>query len=177
MLSEPNDIVLLDGNMFITDTNNNLIRLFDPASDRLSTFRFTNEEVLWPKPERAFKGAQVAMPPVTITPGEGSVHLRILPPEGHQWNVDAPNHLAILVDDGPLEVLGLPVDDWSWDFEIPIKVGSDGTGSLRFQVVAYFCEEDDQEFCRFAALELIVPVTVDGSGPPTIDVKHKLDFE
>jgi hypothetical protein len=177
MLSEPNDVALLDGNLYIADTNNHLVRLFDPARDELFTFRFTNEEVLWPRPERTFKGARHVLPPIEVALDAASGHITLEPPEGHVWNPGAPHHLAVLADDGWLEVGDVPEVDASWDVEFPLRVTGEGTTNLRFQVVAYFCEEGSPEFCRFAAVELVLPVTVTEEGVDTVEAAHRTVLE
>jgi hypothetical protein len=177
MLSEPGDVALLDGNLFIADTNNHLVRLFDPAQDRLFTFQFTNEHVLWPKPKRAFRGPRHVLPPVEIAPDAATGHIRLEPPEGHVWNPDAPHHLAVLADDEWLEVGAVPEPDASWEVGFPLSVSGEGTTNLRFQVVAYFCEEDVPEYCRFVAAELVLPVTVTEDGGAAAEATHRTDLE
>ena len=174
-LSEPNDIALLDGNIYITDTNNHLIRLFDPGSDRLFTFKFTNAEVLWPKP-RGLRMTQVDLEPVDVSPGDATVHLRLEPPAGHVWNADAPHHLAVAADD-LLTIGDLGQVDHTWDIEFPMTSSGEGTTNLRFQAIAYFCEQDVPELCRFVALELILPVTVTEEGDVFADLLHRTDIE
>ena len=175
-LSEPNDIALLDGNMYITDTNNHLIRLFDPGSDRLFTFEFTNPEMLWPRPQ-VLRMTPVVLAPVDVAPGEATVHLKLEPPTGHVWNADAPHHLAVVTDDDRLTVGDVPNADAAWDIKFPVTASGEGTSDLHFQVIAYFCEEDVPEFCRFVALELALPVTVTEEGDVLADVLHRTVIE
>jgi DNA-binding beta-propeller fold protein YncE len=172
-LSEPNDVALLDGNLFIADTNNHRVRLFDPAKDELFTFKFTNEEALWPKPRKGFKGPRHVLPPVEVAPDVTTGHISLEPPEGHIWNIGAPHHLAVLADDDWLEVGAVPEVDAAWDVEFPLRVSGEGATNLRFQVVAYFCEEGSPEFCRFSAFELVLPITVSEDGGPTAEALHR----
>jgi len=172
-LSEPNDVALLDGNLYIADTNNHLVRLFDPAEDHLHTFRFTNEHVLYPKPAKGFRGTRHVLPPVEVRPDAASGRIRLEPPAGHVWNGDAPHHLSIVADDDWLRVGEVPEPDASWDVEFPLSVTGRGTTNLRFQAIAYFCEEDAPELCRFLALELVLPVTITGEGARTVEAAHR----
>jgi DNA-binding beta-propeller fold protein YncE len=177
MLSEPNDIALLDGNMYIVDTNNHRIRLFDPASDRLFTFAFTNEEVLWPKPGTAFRGTEVVLPPVELALGDVSVHFRLVPPAGALWNPEAPHHLVVLGDGDHLDVPEGELEDHGWDLVIPTVARKEGGTDLRFQIVAYYCDEDQMEYCRFSALELVLPVIITTVGDASVTVTHQLEIE
>jgi thiol-disulfide isomerase/thioredoxin len=174
-LSEPNDIALLDGNMYIADTNNHQVRLFDPGSDRLFTFRFANEEVLWPRPE-GLPMARVVLPSVDVSTGTASVHIKLEPPAGHQWNPDAPHHLEVTADD--LVTVGqVPEVDHAWDLEVPITSREEGKTNLRFHAVAYFCEEEVPELCRFVAVELVLPVTVTRQGTSEPEVRYRSNIE
>jgi DNA-binding beta-propeller fold protein YncE len=164
MLSEPSDIALWEGNLLIADSNNHRVRLFDPAQDKLFTFQFTNEEVLWPKPRRGFKGTRHVLPPIEIAPDAARGHIHLTPPEGHVWNPDAPHHLRVLADDDWLEVGEVPEPDGDWYVEFPLRVSGEGTTNLRFQAIAYFCEEEVPEYCRFLSVELVLPITVDAGG-------------
>ncbi len=176
-LSEPNDVALLDGNLYIADTNNHRIRLFDPAKDELFTFQFTNEEALWPKPRGAFKGPRHVLPPIEVGPDAFKGHISLEPPEGHVWNPDAPHHLEVVADEDWLVVGEVPEPDADWDVEFPLSVGGEGTTNLRFQTIAYFCKEDAPEFCRFLSVELVLPVTVSEEGGRTAVASHTPDIE
>ncbi|UCC92210.1 MAG: hypothetical protein JSW25_05915, partial [Thermoplasmata archaeon] len=171
MLSEPNDIALLDGNMYIADTNNHLVRLFDPASDRLFTFKFTNEEVLYPKPQ-GLRMTRIVLAPVDVSPGDATVHLRLEPPEGHVWSADAPHHLEVTADD-QIEVGDIPEVDDGWDVDFPITSPGEGTTNIRFHAVAYFCEEEVPELCRFVAVELVLPITVTDAGDGIVEASFR----
>jgi len=174
-LSEPGDIALLDGNMYIADTNNHLVRMFDPASDSLFTFQFTNPEMLWPR-SKGLRMTTHVLDPVDVSPGEATVRLRLVPPEGHVWNADAPHHLEVTADD-LLTVGDVPPADHGWDIEFPVTSPGEGTTNLRFRVIAYFCEEGIPEYCRFAAAELVLPVTVTVNGGPAVEATHRTVIE
>ncbi len=175
-LSEPNDVALLNGNLYIVDTNNHTIRLLEPASDRLYTFLFTNEEVLYPRSPQGLRGREVILPPVTVVPGRAAVHLKLAPPPGFAWNTEAPNHLSFHGEDG-IQVSDFEPKDWDWDFRIPVEVSGDATARLRIEAVAYYCEEDDPDFCRFSALDLILPVTASVDGDTIVPAAYRLEIE
>ena len=171
-LSEPGGIALLDGNLYIADTNNHSVRVFEPARDELFTLRFTNEQALWPRPRRGFRGTRHLLPPVEVASNADTGHIRLEPPGGHVWNGDAPHHLEVLADDDWLEVGDVPEPDAGWDVEFPLRVTGEGTTNLRFRVLAYFCQEGVPEQCRFVAVELVLPVTVTEDGGPSVEATH-----
>jgi hypothetical protein len=83
----------------------------------------------------------------------------------------------VVADDDRLTVGKVPDADAAWDVEFPVTASGEGTSDLRFQVIAYFCERDVPEFCRFLALELILPVTVTEEGEAFADLVHRTDIE
>jgi len=175
-LSEPTDVAILNGNLYIVDTNNHLIRLLDPASDRLFTFRFTNEEVLFPRSPQGLRRREVVLAPVSVVPGRAMVRLRLVPPPGYGWNAEAPNHLSLKGDDG-IEVSSFEPEEWDWDFGIPIEVVGNVATRLRIEAIAYYCEEEYPEFCRFSALDLILPVTTSSEGSTNVLADYQLEIE
>jgi hypothetical protein len=44
--NEPNDVAFLDSLFYIADTNNHLIRVYDPTTEKVSTLQFVNPERL-----------------------------------------------------------------------------------------------------------------------------------
>ena len=111
-----------------------------------------------------------------VSPGEATVRLRLEPPADHVWNADAPHHMEVKADD-LLTVGDVPPADHLWDIGFPINSSGEGTTNLRFRVMAYFCEEDIPEYCRFAAAELVLPVTVTEEGSPKAEATHRTVIE
>ena len=105
------------------------------------------------------------------------MHLKLEPPAGHVWNTDAPHHLSVMAENDRLTIGEVPNADANWDVKFSVTASGEGTSDLHFQVIAYFCEEDVPEFCRFVALELALPVTVTEEGDILADVLHGTDIE
>ena len=175
-LSEPNDLLLFEGNLWIVDTNNHAIRLLEPGADRLFTFKFTNEEALWPKPTGGLKGREVVLAPVRIASERATVRFALEPPKGYVWNTGAPNYLEV-VGSETIDLGDHEIAEWDWRYDIPVEAKEEGDTVIRFRVIAYYCEKDYQDFCRFAALDLVLPVTVTESGPLFVDAEYKLKIE
>ena len=118
----------------------------------------------------------MVLAPVSVVPGKATLRLRVAPPPGHGWNAEAPNHLSLHGEDG-IQVPAFEPGDWDWDFQIPIEVAPDTAGRLRMEAVAYYCEEDHPDFCRFSALDLILPVTASPDGSTEVSADHRLEIE
>ncbi len=72
LLNEPNDLVWLDGQLYFTDTNNHLVRVYDPASGTVRTLDLFPLERLGMRRVRTqslFEAAQV-LSPVAVPVGQ-----------------------------------------------------------------------------------------------------------
>jgi DNA-binding beta-propeller fold protein YncE len=163
-LNEPNDVALLDGLVYVADTNNHLIRVLDPSTGLVSTLELSNEEALYPSPWnalQAFRGKRVDLEPQEMAPSKGSLRIKLMPPEGHVWSADAPNFVEVLsTDDQVIAVPSFEPPDASFIYEVPLEAKAAGETDLVVRVVTYFCGEDAQGLCRFDATEYLLPVTV-----------------
>ncbi len=177
-LSEPNDVEWVRGQFWIADTNNHRVRVYDPDTGEVSTLRLANEGALYPKtpsPSQPFRGRRIDLAPVGLPPGESVLHITLEPPLGHRWSGDAPNHIAIVGDEGVVVAPAYEPPAGIFDLHIPVEVA--GLGEARVEAVVYYCEEGEREFCRFSVLELVVPVQVDDAGPREVDLEYQLGFE
>ena len=175
-LSEPNGLAFLDGRLYIADTNNNLVRVYEPATGRVSTLALRQRGVRRGG-GAGLKATLVELPRVSVSPRARTVRVRLEPPPGHVWNGDAPNRLAVTAEGKALELGPFEARDASFDHEVPVRVAAArGEGALKVEAVAYFCEGGEGGFCRFGAVELRVPLAVEegGSEGPAVEYRFGL---
>jgi DNA-binding beta-propeller fold protein YncE len=173
-LSEPNGLAFLDDMLYIADTNNNLVRVYEPATGLVNTLALRQRGVK--RAGGGLRAKQVELPRMTVSPRARSLRVRLEPPEGHVWNPDAPNRLAITAEGKALELGAFEVRDASFDHDVPIKSASAGEGALVVEAVAYFCEGGADGLCRFGAVTLHVPIAIEDGAPdaPVIDYRFEL---
>lgn len=83
LLNEPNDLVWLDGQLYFTDTNNHLLRVYDPATGAVRTLELYPLEKLTMRRVRTqslFEPAQELLP-VTVPAGRPFTLSLRLPPK------------------------------------------------------------------------------------------------
>jgi hypothetical protein len=174
-LSEPNGLAFLDGRLYIADTNNDQVRVYEPATGRVSTLALRQRGVRRGG-GAGLKATLVELPRVSVSPRARTVRVRLEPPPGHVWNGDAPNRLAVTAEGKALELGSFEARDASFDHEVPVRVTGKGEGALKVEAVAYFCEGGEGGFCRFGAVELRVPLAVEegGSEGPVVEYRFEL---
>ena len=174
-LFEPNGLAFLEGRLYIADTNNNRVRVYEPATGRVSTLALRQRGVR--RAGGGLKAMRVELPKMTVSPRARSLRVRLGPPPGHVWNGDAPNRLAVKAEGKALEMEPLEARDASFDHGVPVRVAAaGGEGALVVEAVAYFCEGGEGGFCRFGAVELHVPLAVaeGGTEEPAIGYRFEL---
>jgi DNA-binding beta-propeller fold protein YncE len=159
--NEPNDVAYLDGKYYITDTNNDLVRTYDPATDLVQTLVFRQPDrlsVLALKPESegivALSGTPVKLSAIRNQGAE----LDIVLPKAYAFNAEAPHYLQIgsqrikpVLQDGVLMV------------SLPNTSGE----QLEAELGIYFCDADHKERCYIKQYHLTLPLST------TADAKQK----
>jgi thiol-disulfide isomerase/thioredoxin/sugar lactone lactonase YvrE len=70
---EPGGLTIAHGKVYIADTNNHAVRIFDPLIGNVTTYNLVET--------------------LSIIAGGASFQVQVLPPEGYHINTDAPSHL------------------------------------------------------------------------------------
>ncbi|MGE3077365.1 MAG: thioredoxin-like domain-containing protein [Dehalococcoidia bacterium] len=164
-LDEPGGLSAANGKLYIADTNNHLVRVFDLASGQLSTLTFTNlAAIANASPGQA---THVDLPAVTVSPGATNLRLVFSSPQTFHLNGAAPSK-ATLTSSNP-SVLRTGESEITWNSDdssviLPIPVAlSEGTADLTISASVYYCRTGAEALCFIGQFELVVPVTVSSS--------------
>ncbi len=176
-LNEPNGLAFLGGRLYIADTNNHALRVYDPATETVTTLAVrmpaprTRPSAKAPAGPRA---RRVRLPPVRLSPRARAVVLRLEPPEGHEWNREAPSPIAVdAMDDGPVHLGRSEADLDAFAVRVPLEVSGTGRSSLRATALVHFCQRDGG-LCRIDSVELELPLEVAEGGEDEPVAIHRL---
>ena len=181
-LNEPNGLTYAHGKLFITDTNNHLLRLYDFASGRLSTVQFRNSDKLVMragKVESAFEGDVVTLDSQTVAAGNGEVRVSVSIPTGYKLNNGAPFYIGYSAEDGSVVAVDSTrreqnIEDPQFPILLPARF-SEGTTTLKVDLVVYYCEKEKESLCLVKPLRLVVPVAVNhGPGTSRITLEYAI---
>ncbi len=181
-LNEPNGLIYANGKLIITDTNNHLLRLYDFASDRLSTAQFRNSDKLVmraPEAGSAFGGEVVTLDGQTAAAGKGEVRVSVTIPDGFKLNDSAPFYIAYSAKDGSIVAVDSTereqnIQNPQFPIVLPVRF-SVGETTLRVDLVVYYCEKEKETLCLVKPIRLVIPVTVHpGPGGASIALNYAI---
>ncbi len=160
---EPGGLDLIDGVLYVADTNNHVIRMVDLASGVTSTLVLSGIEAFMPVADD-YRGTVLALDPAMVTGGAGTLLIDIQTPEGYKFNDLAPTSvtwsvegdIAIIPDDANVTIPGptFPMQ-FSVDF-------AEGSGAIVADLNLYYCETKAEALCLFEQLRLRLPLEVGG---------------
>jgi len=170
-LNEPSGLDWGNGLLYIADTNNHAVRVFDPSFGTLSTLpiRAASEAPsLTASPVDA--GSPPALAEAAVAPGEGAIELLVRLPEGHELNHEAPLRYSVssscpdmvTVEGGmgTIESTGLPI-------RIPARFIA-GRALVRIDMTIYHCQGGDAGLCLIAEPRVILPVRVSADAAASV---------
>jgi len=182
-LNEPNDVVHARGKLYIADTNNHLIRVFDLSTHELSTLTPAGVERLAglsPEGFCSFAGDSVLAPRRTVGPGSGTIDVSVRFAEGYKINPAAPFYLES--ESGDPAVVGVAdvqrrqsIEGPSFPVRVP-AVFAEGQTTVRLTMIVYYCEAVRENLCLFKEVQVLVPVQVSADEDSrTVEVTLEVD--
>jgi len=174
-LNEPNGLCFVDGRWFITDTNNNLIRVFDPKSNQLSTLTLKHLERL-----SRSRGADINPNIIRLEPQIVSAHasqllIEIELPPGTHLNAGAPSHLRASSTNSKVAAIeNATLDVQAPLVAIPIRL-TPGETVVQAALSLYYCREGEEALCFFREERLEIPVRVTPDGPEVLTIACRID--
>ncbi len=172
-LSEPAGLAFAGTNkMYIADTNNHQIRVYDLETKKSSVLELVGLEA--PKPVAAAESPAVGPKPTevaaqTVAAGEKlKFEVAVKLPEGFKFNKLAPVTYRLKAE-GDQDLVAKELLDQKEEvqpdagkiaFEIPLAAKS-GTGKYRLTVSYSYCRDGKSGVCKFKNATWIIPITLD----------------
>jgi thiol-disulfide isomerase/thioredoxin len=180
LFDEPGGLSLGDGNLYIADTNNHVIRVADLASKEVSTLVLVDMEGLLTRqpPDEEYNGLLVSLNPQSISPGAGSVELQVEIPEGYKINDLAPFSMEWTATDG----IAFDPDEANQTIvkpEFPLTFAADfaeGQSELTGDLTIYYCEAESQSLCLIERVRITAPLTIEPGGSETAVVRYVIEL-
>jgi hypothetical protein len=170
---EPGGLHFAGGLLYVADTNNQVVRVLDPATGYARTLVLFGIE-RFPYSAGGPAVAALRLDPVVLAPGAGSLAVEVTLPPGYKLNGLAPFSLAWVVGDG---VADLPdgADRSVVAPEFPIEVEVvfvSGSGLVSADLTIYYCEATATELCLVDQIRLELPVEVRPGGATTATLRY-----
>jgi hypothetical protein len=157
----------------VADTNNNVVRILDPATGAAWTLVLFGVE-RFPYSAGGSGIATLRLDPVVVAPGIGSLAVEVTLPEGYKLNDLAPFSLIWGTGGGVVE---LPPDaDRSvvapeFPIEVPVAFVA-GSGVVSADLTIYYCEAATTELCLMERVRLELPVEARAGGVAAATLRY-----
>lgn len=158
-LNEPSGLCFADGQLYIADANNHLIRVCDLKTGQVSTMDWKNVSRLVRRDAPLALNPEIELPARKISSAARVLDFKILLPVGTKLNPGAESTLKIK-SNGP--ALRVEKADFRFEkdtVEIPISA-QPGNARLTMQLSLLYCDAKNAGLCYFKEATLAVPVEI-----------------
>ncbi len=173
---EPGGLHVVEGIAYVADTNNHAVRIVDIDAGSTRTLILAGiERFAAPAGDDDYQGALVALAPVEVGAGPGSLIVDIQLPDGYKVNEDAPSSLVWSSDGAGVTLPDEEIDITGTVFpvEVPATFAA-GDTTLRGDVTLIWCRSDAEGLCFIEQVRFTVAVTAGASGPDRIVFPHSI---
>jgi hypothetical protein len=171
---EPGGLDLVDGVLYVADTNNHAIRMVELESGETSTLVMSGIEAFRRSIDDYF-GTELALDPIEVSTGSGSIALNVSVPSGYKFNDLAPSTVAWEVEGGIAQVpeeAFISVKGPTFPMEFAVEFLS-GSGSLTADLTLYYCEAEQDLLCLIEQVRMSLPVSV-GAGSDSVSFDYTI---
>lgn len=175
--NEPNGLTILNGKIYVTDTNNNLLRVIDMATKEVKTVKLKNPEKLMANIKKDVKKkiqSSVKLEPVMLKTGDINLKFSFKLPAGYHINPDAMPQVSVTSDGKLTNTLEKEINTKEPVFEIPVRI-NDGDGNLNIELLIYYCDTENEGICKFKDLFFELPVKSTLAGETTANINYELN--
>ncbi len=173
-LNEPNGLYWVGDKLYIADTNNHVLRVYDPATKAISTIKLTGIEKLAVQSMPEFVGNKLTLSLQTVAPTATALEVRIELPAGTKFNPNAPFSLSASSDvPGVVAAPTTAVTKGAAIINIPVTL-KPGQATITVDMTINYCNSGNEGLCYFKQVKVVVPVKVAAGGAATIAVPVKI---
>ncbi|MFA6505085.1 MAG: thioredoxin-like domain-containing protein [Treponemataceae bacterium] len=171
--NEPGGIDAAGGKLYLADTNNHTIRVFDLKKGEASSLVFKGFERF----TRGFVVAAaepIVLPEQTVGVGKGEIRLSIDLPPGYKPNPEAASSFSFRVEgtgadiNGPAEII---IAGPSFPITIPANFAV-GKGKIVVEVSLVYCESVNETLCLLERRTVEIPFQVKKGSPTNLEVRY-----
>ncbi len=163
LLNEPCGLAFAGHQLFIADTNNQVIRVYDLTTGKITSLMITGLDPGAMMPPKTHQ-AQTPLSAQTVAPSVQELRFNILLPEGLQLNAQAPSQLEVHSSNPQVAaVTASPVTINSASLTVPVDLHP-GQTTLTLDLTLFYCSHGQEALCYFKQASLSLPITVSAHG-------------
>ena len=171
--NEPGGIDGANGVLYLADTNNHTVRVFDLKTGEASSVVLKGMERF----SRGFAVAEtksLSLDERAVGIGKGEIRLTIDLPPGYKPNPDAASSFAFKVEGSGLKLEGKPelvIAGPKFPLSVPATF-SEGSGKLLIEVNLVYCESVNETLCLLERKVIEVPYRVRKGEPSVLEARY-----
>ncbi|MDZ7267078.1 MAG: thioredoxin-like domain-containing protein [candidate division KSB1 bacterium] len=163
---EPSGLALLQGRLYVADTNNHAVRVVDLHTRQTTTLRLKPQAL--PVAEHlVMMGTPVQrLPEQTLQPGEATLRIRIILPPQTEFNQGAPLQILVRSRNQALRPPGngVTLAPSQPEVTLPLQVAAaEQAAALRVELVYSYCDQAGG-LCLMRQAVYEIPVAIAGTG-------------
>ncbi len=171
--NEPGGLAWLGGKLYVADSNNQQIRVLDPATKSVSDLQFSGLDKLSRRQMDRFRGRILDLGEREIRAGTAQLALNVVLPAGYKFNREAPFYMQWKAGDGSALKFGLQPDrvDFKqvrFPLEVPVE-RINGRSEVTIDTVVYYCTSESSA-CYVDPIRVKLALKPTASGPSTAPV-------
>jgi hypothetical protein len=127
----------------------------------------------------AYNGKTITLEPQTIAPGQGTVRLEVMVPEGFKVNDLAPFSMEWINPGGKINFDSTGANQVIVKPEFPLEFAAEfheGEDELTGDLIIYYCEAESQSLCLIERVRITAPVEVLEGGADTLVISHVFEI-
>ena len=172
---EPGGLDLVDGMLFVADTNNHAVRTIDLESGATSTLVLSGIEDFMPAADN-FQGKVLSLEPTVVSDGMGTLRIEVTTPKGYKFNDLAPTSITWGVEGAIAEIpdeanVTIPGPTFPMQFDVAF---SEGSGVVIADLNLYYCESETENLCLFDQVRLHLPLMVGGGNESVAGLTYEI---
>jgi sugar lactone lactonase YvrE/thiol-disulfide isomerase/thioredoxin len=172
---EPGGLDLVDGVLYVADTNNHSIRLVDLESGVTTTLVLSGIENFMPAADN-YRGKVLSLEPAMVSDGGGTLRIDVVPPEGYKFNDLAPTSITWSVEGAIAKIpdeanVTIPGPTFPLQFEVDY---SEGSGIIIADLNLYYCVAETENLCLFDQVRLHLPLVVGGENGSVAGLTYEI---
>lgn len=162
-LNEPCGLAFAGDRLYIADTNNQLIRVYDLKAKKISSLTLSGMDSA-DLPPAATPGPPTDLKAQTVNRSAQDLRFHFTLPPGLQLNAQAPSRLEVAASDPSVaKFTGSPVAITGDSLSVPVELHP-GQTIVTFSLTLFYCSHGHQALCYFKQADLALPLSVVANG-------------
>jgi thiol-disulfide isomerase/thioredoxin len=174
LLNEPCGLAFAGDKMFIADTNNQLLRVYDFKTGKIGSLVLTGLHQAGVMPPTPPGKPAVVLAAQEVDPSVKELTFTLELPSGLQLNSQAPSQLELSASDrsvAKIAVSSIPVT--ATTLMVPVQL-TPGQTTLNLDLTLFYCSHGQQALCYFKQATLALPLKVSGQGADSLGLTYSI---